>query len=139
MPQEAVSSTAAAAEAVSESDGTIAAIASPAAARVFQLQVLFPNIQDDPHNATTFLVIQAARRDFPEQNPTRLIVRLDVSPKADTLTRLLEELHHLSFTLTGVDSVPGGRLGSYRFALILDSASGANLMRIQNALRCPPK
>src|SRR5437879_2380328 len=58
LPQEDVSSTAAAAEAVSKSDGTIAAIASAAAARVYQLQVLFPNIQDDQHNATNFLVIQ---------------------------------------------------------------------------------
>jgi prephenate dehydratase len=135
VPQEAVSSTAAAAEAVSKSDGTIAAIASSAAARVYQLQVLVANIQDDPHNATNFLVIQAASRDFPEQNPTRLIVRLDVSPKADTLTRLLEALHHLSFTLTGVDSTSSGSLGSYRFALILDSPSGASLEQIQNTLR----
>jgi prephenate dehydratase len=135
LPQEGVSSTAAAAEAVSKSDGTIAAIASSAAARVYQLQVLFPNIQDDQHNATNFLVIQAARGDFREQNPTRLIVRLDVAQRADTLTRLLEALHRLSFTLTSVNSTPGGRLGSYRFALILDSACGANLMPIKSTLR----
>jgi prephenate dehydratase len=62
--QESMSSTAAAAGAVSKGDGTIAAIASPAAARVYQLQVLFPNIQDDQHNATNLVVIQAAERDF---------------------------------------------------------------------------
>jgi prephenate dehydratase len=67
LPREDVSSTAAAAEAVSQSDGTIAAIASAAAARVYHLQVLFPNIQDEQHNATNFLVIQAAGRDFLEQ------------------------------------------------------------------------
>jgi prephenate dehydratase len=52
LPQEEVSSTAAAAEAVSKSDGTIAAIASSAAANVYQLQILFPNIQDD-HSSWT--------------------------------------------------------------------------------------
>jgi len=135
LPREDVSSTAAAAEAVSKSDGTIAAIASAATACVYQLQVLFPNIQDDEHNATNFLVIQAAGRDFPEQNPTRLVVRFDVAQGADTLTRLLEALHHLSFALTTVDSAASGTLGSYRFALILDSTCGANLMQIQSTLR----
>lgn len=135
LPGEDVSSTAAAAEAVSKSDGTVAAIASSAAARIYQLQVLCPNIQDDQHNATNFLVTQAAGRDFPEQNPTRLIVRLDVAQGADTLTRLLEALRHLSFALTSVDSVPSGTLGSYRFALILDSTCGANLIQIQTTLR----
>ena len=135
LPQENISSTAAAAEAVSQSDGTLAAIASSAAARVYQLQVLFANIQDDQHNATNFLVIQAAGRDFPEQNPTRLIVRLDVASGADTLTRLLDDLRHLSFNLTSVDSVPSGTLGSYRFALVLDSTHGADLNQIQTTLR----
>jgi prephenate dehydratase len=54
VPQENVSSTAAAAEQVAKGDGTLAAIGSPAAANVYQLQVLFPNIQDDQRNATTF-------------------------------------------------------------------------------------
>ena len=134
LPREDVSSTAAAAEAVSKSDGTIAAIASHAAARIYQLQVLFPNIQDDQHNATNFLVIQAAGREFLEQNPSRLIVRLDVAQAGDTLTRLLAALHHLSFALTSVDTAPSGTLGSYHFALILDSACGANLRQIQTTL-----
>jgi prephenate dehydratase len=132
LPQEDISSTAAAAEAVSKSDGTIAAIASSAAARVYQLEVLFSNIEDDQHNATNFVVIQPAGREFLEQNPTRLIVRVDVSKGADTLARLLEALDHLSFTLTSADSAPTGTLGSHRFALILDSKSGADLGQIQN-------
>jgi prephenate dehydratase len=119
VPQENVSSTAAAAEEVAKGDGTIAAIGSSAAANVYHLQVLFPNIEDDHRDATTFLVVQAAGRDFLEQDPTRLIVRLDVSHGSDALTRLLEDLHHSSFTLTNVDSVPTGELGMYRFALIL--------------------
>jgi prephenate dehydratase len=53
VSQEGVSSTAAAAEEVAKGDGTIAAIASTAAANVYQLKVLFSDIQDDPGNATT--------------------------------------------------------------------------------------
>jgi Prephenate dehydratase len=34
-----------------------------------------------------------------------------------------------------VDSAPSGALGSYRFALVLDSTCGANLIQIQTALR----
>jgi prephenate dehydratase len=135
LTQESMSSTAAAAEAVSKGDGTIAAIASSAAARVYQLQVLFPNIQDDQHNATNFVVIQAAARDFPEQNPTRLIVRLDVTEGGDALAQLLEGLKHLSFTLASADSGPMGTLGSHRFALIFDSPHGADLNHVQDILR----
>jgi prephenate dehydratase len=135
LTQQSMSSTAAAAEAVSKGDGTIAAIASSAAARVYQLQVLFPNIQDNQHNATNFVVIQAAGRDFPEQNPTRLIVRLDVMKGADALTQLLEDLKHLSFTLTSADSGPTGTLDSHRFALIFDSPHGADLGQVQSVLR----
>jgi prephenate dehydratase len=135
LPQEGVSSTAAAAEAVAQGDGTIAAIASAAAANVYQLRVLFPDIQDDQSNATTFLIAQAAGRDFSEQHPTRLIVRLDSSQDDDALTRLVEALHRLSFTLTNVDSGPTGNLGSYRFALVFDSKSDADLEQIQSTLR----
>jgi prephenate dehydratase len=135
LPQEGVSSTAAAAEAVSKGDGTIGAIASPKAADVYHLQVLSANIQDDQRNATTFLVTQAASRDFLEHNPTRLIVRFDTSQGGNTLTDLVEALHRLSFTLTEVDSASVGKIGSYRFALILDSKSGANLEKIYSVLR----
>jgi prephenate dehydratase len=136
VPQENVSSTAAAAEEVAKGDGTLAAIGSLAAANVYQLQVLFPNIQDDQRDATTFLVVQSAGQDFSERDPTRLIVRLDVPHGSEALTHLLEDLHHLSFTLTNIDSAPAGQLGSYRFALILDSKCGAILEQVQSTL-CP--
>ena len=135
LAQEEVTSTAAAADAVSKGDGTTAAIASPAAASVYQLQILFSNIQDDRANATNFLVIQGAARNFSEQNPTRLVVRIELASGADTLTRLLDSLNRLSFTLTSADSIATGTLGSHRFALILDSKSGADLGQIQDLLR----
>jgi prephenate dehydratase len=135
LPQEGVNSTAAAAEAVAKGDGTIAAIASAAAASVYQLKVLFPDIQDDQGNATTFLIAQAAGRDFLEQHPSRLIVRLDSSRDDGALTRLVEALHRLSFTLTNVDSGSTGKPGSYRFALVFDSESDADLEQIQSTLR----
>jgi prephenate dehydratase len=135
VSQEGVSSTAAAAEEVAKGDGTIAAIASTAAANVYQLKVLFSDIQDDPSNATTFLIAQAAGRDFLERHPTRLIVRLDSSQDDDTLTHLVEALHRLSFRLTNVDNESTGKLGSYRFALVFDSKCGADLEEIQSTLR----
>src|SRR5260370_9637395 len=135
LPKERCSSPAAAAEAVAKGDGTIAAIASAAAANVYHLNVLFPDIQDDQRNATTFIVAQTAGRDFLEQHATRLIVRLDSSREDDALTRLVEALYRLSFTLTNIDSGSTGKLGSYRFALVFDSKSGADLEQIQSTLR----
>jgi prephenate dehydratase len=83
--------------------------------------VLTFEIQDDKRNATTFLIAQAAGRDFLEQDPTGLSVRLDSSRDDDALTRLVEALRRLSFTLTNVDSGSTGKLDSYRFALVFDS------------------
>jgi prephenate dehydratase len=135
LTQEEVSSTAAAAEAVSKGDGTLAAIASPAAASLYQLQTLYPNIQDTRSNATNFAVIQSAGRNFPEQNPTRLVIQIEVASGADTLARLLDALHSFSFNLTSADSVATGTLDSHRFALVLDSKKGADLAQIQDLLR----
>jgi hypothetical protein len=61
--------------------------------------------------------------------------RLDVEKGSGTLAPLLEELKHLSFTLTSADSGPTGTLGSHRFALVFDSPHGADLSQIQNVLR----
>jgi len=138
LPQEGVNSTAAAAEAVAKGDGTIAAIASTAAASVYELKVLFPDIQDDQGNATTFLIAQAAGRDFLEQHPSRLIVRLDSSRDDGALTRLVEALHRLSFTLTNVDSGSTGKPGSYQFALVFDAESDADLASLIGAHRPSP-
>jgi prephenate dehydratase len=135
LAQEEVSSTAAAAEAVSKGDGTIAAIASPAAASVYQLQILFSNIEDNRSNATNFVVIEGARRDFSERNPTRLVVRIEAASGTDIFARLLDALNRLSFNLTSADSVATGTPGSHRFALILDSKKGTDLDQIQDLLR----
>ncbi|MFY9986598.1 MAG: prephenate dehydratase domain-containing protein [Chthoniobacterales bacterium] len=135
LAQEEVSSTAAAAEAVSKGDGTIAAIASPAAASVYQLQILFSNIEDDRSNATNFVVIEGAGGNFSEQNPTRLVVRIEAASGTDIFARLLDALNRLSFSLTSAASVATGSLGSHRFALILDSKKGTDLGQIQDLLR----
>jgi prephenate dehydratase len=135
LAQEEVSSTAAAAEAVSKGDGTIAAIASPAAASVYQLQILFSNIEDDRSNATNFVVIEGAGRNFSERKPTRLVVRIEAASGTDIFVRLLDALNRLSFNLTSAASVATGSLGSHRFALILDSKKGTDLGQIQDLLR----
>src|SRR5260221_3122674 len=113
----------------------IAGSGSTAASYVYQLNVLCLDIHDDQGHATTFLVAQAAGRDFLEQHPTRLIVRLDSSQDDDALTRLVEALHRLSFTLTNVDSGSTGKLRSYRFAIVFDTKSDADLEQIQSTLR----
>jgi prephenate dehydratase len=135
LSQEEITSTAAAAEAVSKGDGTIAAIASPAAASLYQLQTLFSDIQDDRSNATNFVLIQSTGHNFPEQNPTRLVVRIEVDRGTDTFDRLWAALKSLSFNLTSANSVATGSLDSHRMVLILDSKKGEDLSPIQDLLR----
>ena len=134
LPAEGVDSTAAAAETVLKSDGAVGAIASPAAAKVYQLQILFPDIQDDKRNATNFLIVQAAGRDIREHFPNRLIVKIDAARGDGALTKLVEDLHHWSFTLTAVDSSPTGELGMDRLSLIFDAKDGGPLEQIQTTV-----
>lgn len=136
VARQEVSSTAAAAEAVSKGDGTSAAISAPAAASVYGLSVLAGNIQDDKNNATSFWNVQKAGKAFPERYPNRLLVMLDTEPGDARLGTLMSALRALSFQPRNVQSWPlGGKLGGYRFVVGFESPYGHDVTRIQNTVQ----
>ncbi|HEV3105058.1 MAG TPA: chorismate mutase, partial [Trinickia sp.] len=89
VERQAVSSNAEAAR-LAAADPTIAAIASERAAAHYTLQIVYPLIQDDPHNRTRFVMIGHAPAGPSGYDQTSLIVSVKNEPGA--MFKLLEPL-----------------------------------------------
>jgi hypothetical protein len=87
------------------------------------------------NSPTTFFVVQTAAKGFVDQQPSRIIVKLDVGLGSDALSQLIKQMDKLSFTLSRVDSSPIGELGSYHYMLMFDSKNGASITTIQSVLK----
>jgi prephenate dehydratase len=109
VPLKETRSTAAAAQAVSEGDGTMAAVAGPAAAKLFGLDVLASGIQDDKNNATSFWALRSSRGWVVPTKASHLIVSLDVDPGAMSFSDLVvaarQDGFHVQLVYTA--SIPG--------------------------------
>jgi len=91
-----------------DEDGT-AAIAPMAAAEVYGLNVLVPEIEDRPDNTTRFLVI--GRKSFPPsgQDKTTLLVSAADTGAPGALFRLLEPFAAHGISMTRIESRPSRR------------------------------
>jgi chorismate mutase/prephenate dehydratase len=103
-----VSSNAEGARRARDEDGT-AAIAPMAAAEVYGLNVLVPEIEDRPDNTTRFLVI--GRKTFPPsgQDKTTLLVSAAHTDAPGALFRLLEPFAREGISMTRIESRPSRR------------------------------
>jgi chorismate mutase / prephenate dehydratase len=103
-----VSSNAEGARRARDEDGT-AAIAPTAAAEVYGLNVLVPEIEDRPDNTTRFLVI--GRKAFPPsgQDKTTLLVSAAHTDAPGALFRLLEPFAREGISMTRIESRPSRR------------------------------
>jgi chorismate mutase/prephenate dehydratase len=103
-----VSSNAEGARRARDEDGT-AAIAPMAAAEVYGLNVLVPEIEDRPDNTTRFLVI--GRKTFPSsgQDKTTLLVSAAHTDAPGALFRLLEPFARHGISMTRIESRPSRR------------------------------
>ncbi len=130
-----VASTAAAAAMVAASDGSLAAIASPAAAARYGLQRLAPDIEDDPRNATLFWVIAPASAAIPSTTADRIAVILDAPAGTPAFSALVLALHTAGFTVASVDARPlRGPLFGWRYMLVLTAATPQPEAAIATAL-----
>jgi chorismate mutase/prephenate dehydratase len=91
-----------------DEDGT-AAIAPMAAAELYGLNVLVPEIEDRHDNTTRFLVI--GRKSFPSsgQDKTTLLVSAAHTDSPGALFRLLEPFARLGISMTRIESRPSRR------------------------------
>lgn len=108
VEQVTVSSNAEAARRARDEDGT-AALAGDAAAELYQLNVLYANVEDQEDNTTRFLVI--GRDMFPPSgnDKTTLLVSATSTQGPGVLLHLLEPLARHDVNMTRIESRPSRR------------------------------
>jgi chorismate mutase/prephenate dehydratase len=116
-------------------DHSIAAIASDAAAEMYDLGVLASNIEDDPNNATRFLIVgkQSVRPSGNDKTSLMVAVR----NKAGALYSLLEPIARHGVSMTRIESRPS-RVSKWDYVFFVDvegHAEDENVAAALNELR----
>jgi chorismate mutase/prephenate dehydratase len=94
-----------------------AAIAGAMAAELYGLNVLVPNIEDDPGNTTRFLVI--GRQVVPPSGEDKTSLLLSTRNEAGGLHRLLAPLAEHRISMTRIESRPSRR-GNWDYVFFID-------------------
>lgn len=94
-----------------------AAIAGVMAAELYGLQVLAPNIEDDPGNTTRFLVI--GQRSVPASGDDKTSLLLSTRNEAGGLHLLLAPLAEHEISMTRIESRPSRR-GNWDYVFFVD-------------------
>jgi prephenate dehydratase len=135
IPQEETESTAAAAEQAAQSDGTLAAVASAAAAHLYGLEILERAIQENPQNATSFWAIVRTDDAATPSTADRLVIRFDAPAGSAALSRIVANLHDAGFAVVFINSTPlPGKLYGFRYLISLGAAKPVPAQRVASAL-----
>ncbi len=110
----------------------LAAIASPLAAQLYNLQILRANIADYPTNTTRFLVLGPQ----PVSGGTKCTILFSTAHKAGTLYKVLKIFAQASINLTRIESAP---LPPEQFVFFLDFLGSEQDQKVQAALAAVQK
>jgi len=127
----AVSSNAEAARRVRHSPDA-AAISSQSAAEIYGIPVLFARIEDQPDNATRFLVIGRQLLTPSGEDRTTLLLAGDEGPGA--LHALLSPLASHSLNMTRIESRPSSA-GNWKYVFFVDVEGHAETEPLKSALQ----
>jgi chorismate mutase / prephenate dehydratase len=127
-----VSSNAEAARRARDEDGT-AAIAGSAAAEVYGLNIIVPDIEDAPDNTTRFLVIGRKLFSASGQDKTTLLVSAGDTQSPGALHRLLEPLARNGISMTRIESRPSRRR-KWDYVFFIDVVGHAEEPPLRHAL-----
>lgn len=120
VPREPMASNGAAARRVAESRRG-AAIASAAAGRLYALNTLAANIEDDPNNTTRFLVIGRQQPEATGRDRTSVVCSAPEGGEPGALFTLLEPFARAGVNLSKIESRPSRRAAwDYNFYLDID-------------------
>ena len=123
IPLIEVNSTAAAAKQVSSGDGTTAAVASPNAAKVYGLQTIASDIQDNDYNTNFWVIVRSNLASF-DPNSNHLIISLKAPSGSQIFSDTITKLQDAGFHVVNVNSIPlGESIYSYRYLIRFESKS----------------
>lgn len=115
----AVDSTAKAAQLAKQEPNT-AAICSKIAAKLYDLPIMFDNIEDSNKNKTRFVIISDFSNAPSAKDKTSIFVTLEDFNKSGALFRLLEDFSKRGINLTKIDSRPIKSSGDFSFGFYID-------------------
>src|SRR5512137_44128 len=127
-----VSSNAEGARRARDEEGT-AAVAGLAAAEVYGLNLLVPEIEDHPDNTTRFLVIGRKGTSPSESDKTTLLVSAAKTDAPGALYRLLEPLTEHGISMTRIESRPS-RKKKWDYVFFIDLEGHADCEPLTTAL-----
>ena len=127
-----VSSNAEAARRARDEDGT-AAIAGQAAAEIYGLNIIVPEIEDTPDNSTRFLVIGRKLFSASGNDKTTLLVSAGNTQSPGALHRLLGPLAEHGISMTRIESRPSRR-GKWDYGFFIDVVGHAEQHPLSTAL-----
>jgi chorismate mutase / prephenate dehydratase len=127
-----VSSNAEAARRARDEDGT-AAIAGQAAAEVYGLSIIVPDIEDAPDNTTRFLVIGRKLFSASGNDKTTLLVSAGDTQSPGALHRLLGPLAEHGISMTRIESRPSRRR-KWDYVFFIDVVGHAEEAPLKQAL-----
>jgi len=127
-----VSSNAEAARRARDEDGT-AAIAGQAAAEIYGLNVIIPEIEDTPDNSTRFLVIGRKLFSASGNDKTTLLVSAGNTQSPGALHRLLGPLAEHGISMTRIESRPSRR-GKWDYVFFIDVVGHVDQHPLSTAL-----
>ncbi|MCI0638838.1 MAG: prephenate dehydratase [Gemmataceae bacterium] len=125
-----VSSTAVAAQLAQQEPGA-AAVASRQAAVKYGLRILFPDIEDYPHNETRFAVIGNQETSRTGKDKTALMFRVPHNP--GSLVEALEVFKQNKLNLTWIESFPA-KTGKQEYMFFVDFEGHVEDPKVKRAL-----
>ncbi len=108
-----------------------AAIAGEQAARIYQLNILAANIEDNPDNTTRFLVI--GKQAVPPSGQDKTSLLLATANRPGALHRLLQPFAKHGISLTRIESRPS-RQGLWNYVFFVDIEGHARDAKVAQAL-----
>lgn len=129
---EPVNSNAEAARRARDDEGT-AAIAGQVAAEIYNLQIIVPEIEDQPDNTTRFLVIGPKLFAPSGKDKTTLMVSAGDTQSPGALYRLLEPLARNRISMTRIESRPSRRK-KWDYVFFIDVEGHLDVEPLRSAL-----
>lgn len=126
----AVSSNAEAARRAQEEEGA-AAIASEAAAELYDLDIATANIEDMPDNTTRFLIVGKQTTEISGDDKTSLLIASKNKPGA--LYHLLAPFHEEGVSLTRIETRPS-KSGTWNYMFFIDLEGHQNEEKVKKAM-----
>ena len=114
-----VDSTARAAQLASENP-KCAAICSHIAAKLYNLPLLFENIEDNAQNTTRFIIVSNFKNQRCGQDKTSLFANLENTDKPGSLYHLLYDIKDLNINMTSIQSRPNKNAKDFSYCFFID-------------------